>query len=427
MRIWMMLVMVLSTSGIAANRPLDALDAPGGPAWLAKPWQAAWRLAPMADVLADLARATGLPIAQSEAAHLVTGDRRVVLVDGAPSTLGAAIALLERSQGVRFSSASGALRMTTPQEYMLERHEARWYDLAAYGLADLPRDQPARELGLEARRGETPQVSGQGSAAATFVIAGLPAQPGASDPAAIMDLLKIESGAEEAAREGSSFDWRGSGLLITTTPDVHARIVAILSGLHATATRRVAWRAVFGLLPAGEQFPTGVLDHATAAAVAQRLTDAQTLLATGIIGQTVHTAARQDHALLDRADAVNYHLDPAIDTLYLGRSLEIRALAGQALNLLSYRLAWVEDAGPAATALQRSPDHVLPDGLGDAKPGAAPGPGPVVRGERIPLELPVVWSWRPCADFFLAPGQALVLASEHPAGQAVIVLMEEQP
>jgi hypothetical protein len=39
------------------------------------------------------------------------------------------------------------------------------------------------------------------------------------------------------------------------------------------------------------------------------------------------------------------------------------------------------------------------------------------------MTFPVLWSWRPAGDCYLRPAEALVLASEHAGGQAVIVVM----
>ena len=439
---------------VALQATLSGLDAPGDPAWLAKPYRAAWRLTPVAEVLAAVAGAAGVPVQTSPAAHTAIAGARVVVIDAQEGPLRGVLARLEASQGIRFILDAGVLLAVTPDDFAERRTVVRWYNLSAYHLVDANADQPAPALGFEFRR--LPNAMNGGEPNSSLFDRGIPGgSTPISDPAAVVDFIQRHTGADGGwEHAGSAIEQRaGDQLMIAATPDLHERVAQLLAGLAAKSTVRSAWRSVSGLLPAGAQVRTGVMPRSEALAVAARITAAQTLVAAGFMGQIIHAAARQERVILDRADVVNGHLDPDTSPLLLGRSLEVKAVRGQELTLLSYRLAWVEDAGPAIASTIRAPAHggsvasiaTAPPTAGHGTAGdrtapAAPVPAPATVpataaaaaaenhrdfGEQVTLELPVLWSWRPAGECFLAAGQALVLVSEHPSGQAVMVVVEE--
>ncbi len=434
MRVCRAIIFSCVVLALALQAALPGLDAPGDPAWLAKPYRAAWRLVPVAEVLAAVAAAAGEPVQTSPAALSAIAGQRVVVIDAQEGPWRGVLARLEASQGLRFIVDAGQLLAVTPDEYAERRTLVRWYNLSAYHLLDALADQPAPALGFDSRHlpysasGSAPTDSlfshgSQGEATAN------------SDPAAVVEFIQRQTGADgDWDRAGSSIEQRqGDQLMIAATPDMHERIAGLLAGLAAKRTLRSAWRSVSGLLPVGDQVRTGVMPRSEALAVAARIKAGQTLVAAGFIGQVIHAAARQERVILDHADVVNGHLDPGTTPLLLGRSLEVMAVRGLELTLLSYQLAWVEDAGPALTSTIRAPAP------GGSLPGSA-ATGPATAGDRtaaaaaenhrdlgeqVTLELPVLWSWKPAGECFLGAGQALVLLSEHPAGQAVMVVMEE--
>ncbi len=391
----------------------------------------------LAQVLDDLAKAAGTTIARPTLT-LFHNEQPVLLSTVQAVTVRETLTLLERCAPIRFNIVAGALAVEDSGESAQRRREQRWYPLNDYALMEPARDFPFAPLGLKSTR----PIGGLQPPAER------PTDSVAMDPATVVEFIQQLIAPASWKAENMSIEQRdGSLLSITNTPEVHADIHAALVAMHDFMNRGKRWQVTFGVLPATRHCATGIVPLAEAKALSARLAKPDVLTCAGLLDQQVHAYTGAEHNQIVAADAINFHLDARADTVRRGRAVVLRARAGRQLCLVSARLEWVEDVEPAAVVEVRAPAHVSAGsstttattspaaGAKNGKPTAGDPPPvtglttsttqpEVVEGGRVRLDLPVLWTWQPRFECFLAPGQALVLVSEHPRGQAVMVLEE---
>lgn len=421
---------------LAIVAQVPALEIVGtAPPFLAEPSTPAWRLVPLETVLDEVAKATKATLTRSVSTQQ-HAQQPVLLVANKAGTLADTLKLLERCAPVRFTVTPGTIAMEDAAEFDAKRYELRIYQLSDYALVAPQRDFPLAPLGIRAsepRRGETFNLFGQSATPATS----------ARDPADIVEYIQRHVAPESWQREGAGIEQRGGSFLyIHNTSEVHAGIHTALTALHDFANRSKRWQVTFGVLPKDERFATGIVTGAQAKAVCGRFTTPDVLTLGGLLGQEIHAQTGSEQSQIVGADVVNYQLDPRPEAVTRGRNVVLRALDGQQQCMVKIRLGWVDDAEPAALSELHSPAHTTPGSsttttkTGEAKKDDKT-PADVttelttstslsqdIQGERVRLDLPVLWTWRPEFECFLPRDGALIISTEHPRGQAVMVLEE---
>ena len=234
---------------------------------------------------------------------------------------------------------------------------------------------------------------------------------------------------------------RGNGnIFMLLTPDEETATRASLVELYRAMVRRTDWHVTFGTLPATEAPAGGLVSRPDAEALISRLKNPRSLSLTSMNGQRVNAATRTDRAYLADLEVVSEHLDPTVKVLSLGRSADLRALAGFNCTWVGFRLAWADPLADSPTSevssngeVRRPVDSTVTLKKDEAGPVTAtvtptPAPAPAAqRGESVAITKPTWWTWQPQGECYLPSQSALVLVSEHPAGRAVIVLSETTP
>jgi hypothetical protein len=442
--------------------PAAALETIGTPAWLAAPITPAWRLAPLDRVLDQLATLATVPLRRSNGVASLAPGQFVVLVDGRGVALRAVLEQLERDQRLYITAEAGALQVETEEEAFSRRREMRIYNLAEFGLSEQPSFVPGNPPGIEL---EDAGAAVHGQAAPTDHPDLGHAPP--YDPAVIVDQLQRTIDHTVWSRPGMGIEQRlnGDELHITAPPETQARIRAYLLA-YATDHPQRRWQVRTGLLPAGADCPAGVVTSAQALALAERLSETGHLTLSGPEGQHLCAEAVQEGSLVASATVVAGHLAAHNARVITGRSADVSTVVSAGFAVVTYQFGWAEKLGEAARATFCAPAGPLPD-LTITQAAAAPGPGPgpadtvvattspaadiipaapaaaaapaapagrestvtVERrrasdGETLTLEQPTLWLWKPAGDCYLQAGKALVLTSEHPRGQAVLILVE---
>ena len=414
---------------LAIDTLVPALEIAGkAPPFLAIPSTPTWRLVPLATVLDDIAKTAGITIVRSAAAQ-AHAQQAVLLIATKAGTLADTLTLLERCAPVRFTVTADAITVEDAAIHDTRRFELRVYVLSDYALCAPFRDSPLGQMGVAAveHLGGLRQVAPQAPSSAS------------SDPAQIVEYIQHHVAPESWQREGAGIEQRdGTSFYITNTAAVHAAIHATLTAMHDFANRSKRWQVTFGVLPKDERIATGIVTSAQAKAVTGRFTTPEVLTLGGLLGQQIHAQTGGDHSQITGADVVNHHLDPRIDAVTRGRSVLLRAMDGQQRCLVNVRLGWIEDTEPAALVDVHAPTHSTPGATtttsktNEAKTDATAATElttsatqpQIIPGERVRLDLPVLWTWRPEFECFLLRGNALILSTEHPRGQAVMVLEE---
>ncbi len=406
-----------------------ALEIQGDPPpWLTKTITPAWRLVPLTTVLDDLAKMAGITVVRSVAAQ-VHAQQPVLLLATKTGTLADTLTLLERCAPIRFTVTADAISVEDAVIHDTRRFELRAYQLNDYALCTPFRNSPLGQMGVASvglvggLRQSAPQAPDSAS----------------SDAAQIVDYIQHHVAPESWQREGAGIEQRdGTSLYIVNTPEVHAAIHAALTGLHDFANRSKRWQVTFGLLPKDERIATGIVTNAQAKAVTARFTTPDVLTLGGLLGQQIHAQTGGDHSQIVGADVINHHLDPRTEAVTRGHSVLLRAMDGQQRCLVNVRLGWVEDAEPAALVDVHTQTNSTPGSTtttsksSEARKDATAATELTnsttlpqsIPGEHVRLDLPVLWTWRPEFECFLTRGSALILSTEHPRGQAVMVLEE---
>jgi hypothetical protein len=453
---------------LAVVAPAAALETLGTPAWLAAPITPAWRLAPLDRVLDQLATLATVPLRRSNGVASLAPGQFVVLVDGRGVALRAVLEQLERDQRLYITAAAGGLQVETEEEAFNRRREMRIYSLAEFGLSEQPSLVPGNPPGIEL---EDAGAAVRGQAAPTDHPDLVHAPP--YDPAVIVDHLQRTIDHAVWSRPGMGIEQRlGDELHITAPPETQARIRAFLLA-YATDHPQRRWQVRTGLLPAGADCPAGVVTSAQALALAERLSETGRLTLSGPEGQHLCAEAVQEGSVVASATVVAGHLEAHNARVITGRSAEVSTVVSAGFAVVTYQFGWAEKLGEAARATFCAPAGPLPDltithaaaapvpttaaaaaaavvpvpaaaeaaataPAADAIPAApAAAAAPAARestvtverrrtsdGETLTLEQPTLWLWKPAGDCYLQVGKALVLTSEHPRGQAVLILVQ---
>jgi hypothetical protein len=136
--------------------------------------------------------------------------------------------------------------------------------------------------------------------------------------------------------------------------------------------------------------------------------------------------------------------------LTTGIAMELRPVIGTEFIHLSYLLSWVDPlpgntteltnparvrAGSTSTTTTTTTTDLPPEAGKQPKPGDPPRQqektttststsdgGDVRPGVSVAVSKPAIWTWKPRGETMLPKDRALIFASEHPAGTAVMIL-----
>ncbi|GDY14542.1 hypothetical protein LBMAG53_34200 [Planctomycetota bacterium] len=407
---------------LIAAAVLPAVDVIGDkpPAYLKASFQAGWRMKPLAEVLAELGRQIERPVVRSNAVAEIEGKRLVVLVDDHKGPLGDCLALLERSQDLRLTAEPLRLRVETWEDFRNRQRRPVDLNLRDYGIFLAPKNFPGPALGL-------PVNGGGGGGFSIFGGGAGGAGDSGRDPAGD-EVVKWMDGI--AGSTGAEMRGHGNVHLLATVEEENALRAALAERL-ARQTRRSSWQAVFGTLASGDALPSGVVPQAAAIALAARLDRRQVLSVQALNNQRVSADNRREQTQVTDLDIVGGGYDPRTETVRTGRAMDIIPRLGFGFTQIGYHLAWV-DPIDGAFATFTDPGHPTPptavtrvEKAGDKETTTtSTTPGQSGSGSRQTIALPAEWNWTPRGESWLPGGSSLVLVAEHPAGRAVIILME---
>jgi hypothetical protein len=383
---------------------LPALEIVGTPpTFLTTTLTPTWRLTPITTVLDELERSTKLTFKRSIGV-IAVADHPLLLVSTQAMTCRAILAELERCADVRFTMSKDGLSVERSSEFDQRHREVRWYPLNEYGLVEPPRNAIAPMMGFAGHRIDGDTAVDLPSAGRKDALA--------YDPEQLVEFIRHHVSPSSWELEGVGIEQRGGVLVIYQTPENHVRIRDVLASLRERLGRTRRWQVTFGLLAKDDVIPTGIVATEVAQGVSTRLVSTTTLTLSGLPGQQVQAAKLDEQSAIVSVEVVNHQLDPRPIAIKKGRSATICALSAHQGTLLEVTLAWVEDAEKAVLSEVHSATRSLPV--------------TAIARERVPLQLPVLWSWQPALELLLPSGHTLILSSEHPSGQAVMVL-EERP
>jgi hypothetical protein len=392
-----------------------AVDAVGDAGYLAHKLRPEWRLTPLQDVLDQIGKAAERPIERSSRVLEQQKDARVVLIARERWALADILGSLERTHGLRVEAGPLRLVVETEADARDRRRRAVQIDLAEFAIRATFPDERGRALGHAA----------SGSSGGGFdLYRGADISESGADPEEVLDLLRASS-------EGAGLEARAHAAHLLVTPEEETLMRALLQEQYRMTVRRGTWRATFGLLAPGETIATGVVEPATANALAERLQQRHALTVSAFSNQMGNAGTLREQAVPIDAEVVNKVLDPTIQTLSTGRQFQVRALRGTHFDTLAYELHWVEPVAMHERAV-RNPAGAEPGTVetradaGKEKPTAtaAVSATSATPGQRLTLGLPAVWTWAPRGDVILPHGQALVLCAPHGEHTAVIICAE---
>ena len=389
---------------IAVTATLSALEiASTPPAFLASTLKPNWRLTPITTVLDELGRDTKVTVKRT-AGVTTLAQQPILLVSTQAMTCQALLVELERCADLCFTVDPDGLRVERRAEYSQRRRETRWYPLNEYGLVEPVRNAVAPLMGFAGHR-----VDGGNSIDLPDVG---PKDALVYDPEQLVGFIRHHVSPSSWELEGVGIEQRGGVLVIHQTPENHARIREVMASLRERLGWTRRWQVTFGVLAKDAVIPTGIVSTVVAHGVSTRLGSATTLTLSGLPGQQLHAAKLDEQSTVLSVDVVNQQLDPKPIAITKGRSATVCARSAYQGTVLDLTLAWVEDAEKPVLSDVRSVTQSLPIAA--------------TAGEQVPLQLPVLWSWQPTLELLLPTGHTLILSSEHPSGQAVMVL-EERP
>jgi hypothetical protein len=385
-----------------ASVSLVAMEVVGDPpAFLSTTCKPSWRLVPLASAFDDIARISKAEVQRSEQAQKI--EQQLLLVSNKELTLQAVLTQLEHCTEVRFSVNGKTIRIEHRSEFDQRRREVHWYPLSDYGLLNPVIDATPITLGFA--RG--PRIGGQHDAT-TPLAEDVPAVHSIDREQLVEFIRNHADGSWE--NDGVGIDGRGTGPILdfNKTPEAHARIREALAEVRERIGQPKRWQVTMGLLAKDEHIPTGIVTRALAQGIAPRLTSTTTLNLSGIPRQWLRASQLVEQSSIVTVDVVDHQLDAQLVAVVKGRSATLCAVRAFQGTLVHLDLAWVEDAEkPHATAVRSTSAEVA-----------------TTTGVQIPLTLPALWTWRPDVECLIPTGQALVLSSEHPSGQAVMVVEE---
>lgn len=415
----------------------SALEVVGEAPYLENRYRAEWRSTPLTTVLKEVEKQTA-PIVPSDGLVKIRDTQLVTLIDTSKVRLRDTLELLERTQDLHITAEPLRLFVETWTDFRDRKRHLVNLELRNYGLFVSPKDFYGPMLGYG-----VVSTGGGGGGAGFNLYKQDESNHSAGrgpDPAEVVDWLQtiaVESSAE----------LRGNGNLYLMVTDEEERAVrAALEQMQQRILQRTTWRVSFGTLPAGQPLVTGLTTPAEAQALIPRLQTLRTLTLSAMNGQRTHSVDGRQQSLINDLDVVSYQFDPNVEVVITGVAADLRPTIGSVFNHVYYHLSWV-DPLPAAISELTNPartkagvttttttttitpgDKKEPDKpTTTAKTDSTTSDGGDIRpGVTIPITKPVLWTWMPRGEVMLPKDRAMVLATEHPAGTAVMIL-EIQP
>jgi len=429
----LLLVSALSTAA-------HALDVVGEVPYLENRYRAAWHAAPLSTVLKDVEKQCA-PLSTTHTIDNLADRLEITLIDRARVRMRDTLELLERTQEIRFTAEPLKLTVETWTDYRDRKRRLVNLALRDYGLFLNPPDFFAPNLGYD-----NASSSGGGGGFSLFAADTGDHHAGRGpDPSEVVDWLRGLAGNADATLRGNG------NLHVMITAEEETAIRAALTEQQQRLLQRTAWSVSYGTLPAGQALSTtGMCTPAEAQALRPRLQSLRRLTVSAMNGQRVHAIDGHQQALIDDLDVVNYQFDPATSVLTTGVAMELRPVIGTEFVYLSYLLSWVDPlpsstteltnparvkAGSSSTTTTTTTTDLPPEAGKVPKPGDPPRRedktttsttssegGDLRPGVTVSLSKPVLWTWKPRGETMLPKDRALIFASEHPAGTAVMIL-----
>ncbi len=216
----------------------------------------------------------------------------------------------------------------------------------------------------------------------------------------------------------------GTKVAFTHIPEIHKQIHDTLTVLANNFHHQKRWQITFGLIENNAIYPTGLVDKTQVATVKNVCKQPVVLTLSGEMGQLVQSSSSEDHGHPLLTNFIDNQLTPQQIVVTRGRKAAIRAEYGLQYTMLSANLSWVEECDKTTTTVVRTPPHTTTKTTETDESGKEKVTVIDRDGEQIVLEVPVLWTWRPALDCFLPIGKSLILSSEHPRGQAIIIVEE---
>jgi hypothetical protein len=418
-----------------------ALDVVGEAPYLENKYRAAWHAAPLSTVLKDVEKQCA-PLATTHTIDNLADKLEITVIDRTRVRMRDTLELLERTQELRFTAEPLKLTVETWTDYRNRKRRLVNLALRDYGLFLNPPDFFAPNLGYD-------NASGNGGGGGGFSL--FAADTGDNhagrgpDPSEVVDWLRSLAGDADATLRGNG------NLHVMITAEEETAIRAALTEQQQRLLQRTAWSVTYGTLPAGQQLSTtGMCTLAEAQALRPRLQTPRRLTVSAMNGQRVHAIDGHQQALIDDLDVVNYQFDPKTSVLTTGVAMELRPVIGTEFIHLSYLLSWVDPlpssstelinparvrAGSTSTTTTTTTTDLPPEAGKPPKPGDPPrreektttstttsDGGDLRPGVSVVVSKPVLWTWKPRGETMLPKDRALIFASEHPAGTAVMIL-----
>jgi hypothetical protein len=429
-------------SALACTAP--ALEVVGEAPYLENRYRAEWRSEVLAKVLKDVEKQTA-PIVSSEGLSKIKDTQLVTLIDTSKVRLRDTLELLERTQDLHITAEPLRLFVETWNDFRDRKRHLVNLELRNYGLFVAPRDFPGPQLGYGV-------VEGGGAGGGGFSLykqddhhhsAGQ--VPSAEQVVGLLSELATDSPAELRGN---------SNLYLMVTDEEEVAVRAALEQMQQRILQRTSWRVSFGTLPVGQPLVTGFITPAEAQAIIPRLQTLRTLTLSAMNGQRTHSVAGRQQSLINSLDVVNSQFDPTVTVLITGVAADLRPSIGSVFNHVAYQLSWVDSlpagineltnparikAGSSSTTTTTTTAPGEKSTPKDPKSDVQEKPttttltannttevGDTRPGVTVSITKPVFWTWIPRGEVMLPKDRAMVLATEHPAGTAVMIL-EIQP
>ncbi len=429
---------LLLLSLLACTAP--ALDVVGAAPYLENRYRAEWRSEVLAKVLKEIEKQTA-PIVPSPGMSKIIDTQLVTLIDTSKVHMRDTLELLERTQDLHITAEPLRLFVETWTDFRDRKRHLVNLELRNYGFFVAPRDFPGPQLGYGVLEGGG---AGGGGFSLYKQVTDHHSTGRVPDPQEVVGWLS------DLATDAPT-ELRGNGNLhVMVTDEEEVAIRAALEQMQQRLLQHNRWRVSFGTLPAGQSLVTGFTTPADAHAIIPRLQTLRTLTLSAMNGQRTHSVDGRQQSLIDGLDVVNSQFDPTVTVLITGVAADLRPSIGSVFNHVAYQLSWVDPlpagtneltnptrikAGSSSTtttttttpgekSTAKDPKSDVPDKpttttlttnntteVGDTRPGVT-----------IPITKPVFWTWIPRGEVMLPKDRALVLATEHPAGTAVMIL-----
>lgn len=407
---------------LACALPAFAVDIPAArPDYLDRPIRPEWRLSELSEVLDDVLEIIERPISRSDGVG--DWDDGIIFIEEEKITVLETLEVLEETQGLHFIAEPLRLVAMTREEFLRNQRRLVNFNLRDYGIFFQPLDH---QLSIatydESDDGASPFDYGAEEEDITF------------DLEALVGVLRSDGGLDDA-------ELRGSGnLMVLATEQEEAALRSVLDRVYELVARRSSWRVHFGLVPRDVDAVGGIVDVAYARELAGQLDEHDVVQLSGMNGQLVLGGNRKERDIVMDVE-VNQTgafpvLNPVVQRVPLGRSVEIRPILGLEHTLLVFDALWSELDGVAAEDVVRRPPMVDPprawgsaelDKNGDktsVRESVSISPARIEPGKQLNMERQRVWRWNPRGEVFVPKEKALVLVGAR-EGRRLAIILEE--